>query len=101
MMSTEPREEDQSMNIVLRSGIMTNDDKGKQPEEDGWVYKAPEKGLGLDLARAKEKFMVAKKIFAEASTWGIQDKVQDTSVPIEVDHFAYYVFGDLHKTVTR
>jgi hypothetical protein len=34
--------------------------------------------------RAKETFMEAKKSFAKASTLGSQDKVQETSTPIEV-----------------
>jgi len=32
-MRSEPREEDLNVNIVLRSGITTGDDKGKQSEE--------------------------------------------------------------------
>lgn len=84
-MRAEPREEDQSMNIVLRSGITTGHDKGKQLEEDGWVCKALEKEVGFDLAHAKEMFMEDKKSFVEASTSGSQKKVQQTNVPIEVD----------------
>jgi hypothetical protein len=69
------------VNIVLRSGMMTGDDKGKQPEEkkvDG-SCKGPEKEVGFDLECVKETFMEAKKSFAEASTSGSQDKVQETS----------------------
>jgi len=33
MMRSEPCEEDSNANIVIRSGITTGDDKGKQPEE--------------------------------------------------------------------
>ena len=58
------------MNVVLRSGITTGDDKGKQPEEDGWVCKALEKEAGFDLACVRETFMKAKKSFVEASTLG-------------------------------
>lgn len=58
------------MNIVLRSGITTSDDKGKQSKEDGWVCKTPKKELGFDLAHTKETFMEAKKSFFEASTLG-------------------------------
>jgi len=43
MLSVEPREEDQNMNIMLRIKITTGDDKGKQLEEDGWVCKGPKK----------------------------------------------------------
>jgi len=92
MMRDEPREEDQSMDIVLRSRITTDDDKGKQPEEDGWVRKAPEKELGFDLNHVKEIFMEAKKSFTEASTLGSQDKMQDTNVLAEVDPFVLTTF---------
>jgi len=70
MMTYEPREEDQNVNIVFRSRITTSDDKGKQPEEDGWVHKTPKKEVGFDLRHAKETFMEAKKRFVEASTSG-------------------------------
>ena len=70
MMRVEPRKEDHSVNIVLRSGITTYEDKGKQLEEGGLVCKAPKREAGFDLARAKETFMEAKKSFVEASTSG-------------------------------
>lgn len=73
------------MNIVLRSGITTHDDKGKQLEEDEWVHKAPKKEVGFDLNCSKETFMEAKKSFPEASTSGSQDKMQETGTPAEVD----------------
>ena len=50
--------------------MMTGDDKGKKPEESGWVRKAPEKEVGFDLEHAKETFMEAEKIFTETSTSG-------------------------------
>jgi len=34
MMRDKPREEDLNVNIMLRSGINTGNDKGKQLEED-------------------------------------------------------------------
>ena len=37
MMRDEPREEDPNVNIVLRSEMITGDDKGKKPEESEWV----------------------------------------------------------------
>lgn len=43
MMGDEPQEEDESINLVLRIGMMTDTDKGKQPKEEGWVHKALEK----------------------------------------------------------
>lgn len=92
IMRFEPCEKDQNVNIVLTSGIKTGDDKGKQPEEDGWVHKAPEKEVGFDLEHAKETFMEAKKSFAEVSTSGSQNKVQEISAPIEVDPFVLTMF---------
>lgn len=73
------------MNILLRSRIMTGNDKGKQPEESGWVHRAPEKETGFDLEHAKEKFMEEKKSFTKASTSESQNKLLESSVPIEVD----------------
>jgi len=35
MMRAEPYEENQNINIVLRSGIKTGTDNGKKPEEEG------------------------------------------------------------------
>lgn len=64
--------------------MMTGDDKGKQPEEGGWVCKAPEKEVGFNLERAKETFMEGKKSFAEVSTSGSLNKLPNTSAPIEV-----------------
>ena len=61
-----PREEDQRINIVLRIGMKTDTNKGKQIEEDKWIHKSPKKEASFDLNRAKETFMEAKKNFAEA-----------------------------------
>jgi len=69
-MRAELHEEDSNLNIVLRSGIMTSDDKGKQPGEGGWVCKAPEKEFGFDMDHLKETFMEAKKSFVQASISG-------------------------------
>jgi len=77
---------------VLRSGITNDDDKGKQHEEDGWVHKALEKEVVFDLNCAKENFMEAKKIFAEAFTSGSQNKVEEMRVPTEVDHSILTMF---------
>lgn len=73
-MRDEPHEGDLNVNIVLRSGIATGDDKGKQPKDNTWVCKAPEKEAKFDLECARETFMEAKKSFIEASTSGIWDK---------------------------
>lgn len=70
MMRVKSREEDQSINILLRSGMTTIVDKGKQPQEEGWVRKSLEKEVGFGLDHAKETFMEAKKRFFEASTIG-------------------------------
>ena len=80
-MRTKPREEYQSVNIVLRSGIPTGDDKGKQPKESEWVWKAPENKVGFDLERMKETFMEVKKSFTKASNLGSQDKLFEEMDP--------------------
>jgi len=81
----EPCEEDQSINILLRSGITIGADKGNQPEEDGWVCKALEKEFDFDLNHTKETFVEARKSFVEASILGRQDKAQEPSATQEVD----------------
>lgn len=85
MMRAEPRQEDQNVNVVLRSEIKSGDDKGKQPEEDGWVHKGPKKEVGFHLECPKETFLEAKKSLAEASTSGSENKVQEISAPTKVD----------------
>jgi len=74
MMKVEPREEDPNVNMVLRSGATTGEDKGKQPEKDTCIRKAPIKQPEFDLERVKETFMEAKKSFAKASTSGSKDE---------------------------
>lgn len=37
MMKAEPREEDPNVNMMLRSGATTEEDKGKQLKEDAWL----------------------------------------------------------------
>lgn len=78
MMRVDPCDEDQSINIVI-SSMTTGTDKGKQPEEDGWVDKVPEKEYVFNLNCSKETFMEEKKSFAEASTLGSQEKTPETS----------------------
>ena len=73
-MRFEPCEEDPNVNIVLRSGIVIGDDKGKQLEESTWVRKSLTKEAEFDLERAWETFMEDKKSFADASTSGSKDK---------------------------
>ena len=69
-------EEDPNMNIVLRSGIITGDEKGKQLEDSTWVHKAPMKEPEFDLERAKETFMEARKSFVDASTSKRKDRLE-------------------------
>lgn len=73
-MRSELCEEEPNMNMMLRSGATTGEDKGKQPEEDTWVRKAPTKETKFDLEHARETFMEAKKSFAEVSTSRSNDK---------------------------
>ena len=67
MMRSEPRQEDPNVNMMLESGMTTGEDKGKWPEEDTWVHKAPTKEPEFDLEPTNETFMEAKKSFAKAS----------------------------------
>jgi len=73
-MRSELHEEDPSVNIVFRSGIMTRDDKGEQPEESTCVRKAPTKELEFDLECAKKTFIEAKESIINASTSGRKDR---------------------------
>ena len=100
-MRVEPCEEDQSVNIMLRSGMTTGDNKGKQPEEEGWVCKAPKKEASFDLKHTKETFMESKKSFTKASTSKGQDKVQETSVPTEVDPSVLTMFLETYIKLLR
>ena len=57
-----------AINVVTRSGAMTQmQNKEKQPDED-WVHKTPEKFPTFDVGREKETFMEAKKNFVDLST---------------------------------
>ena len=73
-MRSEPREEDPNVNILLRSGIATGDDKGKQLEDSTWVCKAPAKEAEFVFERARETFMEVKKSFIDASTSRSKDR---------------------------
>lgn len=81
MMRSESREEDPNINIVLRIGITTRDDKGKQPEDNTWVHKAPTKEVEFDLEHARETFMEANNSLTEASTSGNKDKPKQEMDP--------------------
>ena len=57
-----------TINVVTRSGAMTQvQNKGKQPDE-AWVHKTPEKIPTFDVGREKGTFMEAKKDFADPRT---------------------------------
>lgn len=81
MVRYDPREEDSNINIVLRSGIATGDDKGKQQEDSTWVQKAPKKKVEFDLECARETFMEVKKRFAKVSTSKSKNKPQHEMDP--------------------
>lgn len=76
MMRYEPCEEDPNVNMMLKSGMTTCNDKGKPLEESAWVHKAPTKEAEFDLEHMKETFMEAKKSFTEASTSGSKDQLE-------------------------
>lgn len=56
------------MNMVLRSGTNTGEDKEKQPGDNVWVRKTPTKASELYLGCTKEIDMEATKSFVEVST---------------------------------
>lgn len=87
MMRSEPREEDPNVNMMLKSGKTTGDDKGKQLEESAWVRKAPTKEPKFDLECTKEAFMEAKKSFTEASTSGSKDQLEPIMDPLMLTTF--------------
>ena len=87
MMRAEPHEEDLNINIVRWSGATTGEDKGKQPEEGEWVYKALENETQFDLECAKEIFMEVKKTFTEASTSESQGKTLEEMDPSMITKF--------------
>jgi len=60
-MRSKLREKYPNINIVLRSGIATRDDKGKLLEDNVSVCKVPAKEAEFDLEHACETFMEAKK----------------------------------------
>ena len=57
-----------AINVVTRSGAMTQvQNKEKQPDE-AWFRKTPEKIPAFDVGREKGTFMEAKKDFADLRT---------------------------------
>ena len=98
MMRSEQCKENPNVNMMLRSGVATGKDKGKQPEEDTWVCKAPTKELEFDLERAKEMFMEAKKSFAEASVLGSKDQPEPWMDPSMLTTFLETCMKLLHDS---
>ena len=96
MIRSKPREEDPNVNIMLRSGIATRDDKGKQLEDSTWVFKAWMKEPELDLEHAKETFMEARKSFTDASTSGSKDRPTP-----EMDPFMLTTFLEICMKLLR
>jgi len=80
-MRSEPHKEDPNVNMMLRSGIATGEDKGKKHEENKWVREAHTKQHEFNLEHAKETFMEAKKSFVEVSTPGSNDKPEPEMDP--------------------
>ena len=68
MVRAETCEEDPSVNVLTRSGVATNEDKGKQPATDVWICKTLENKEGFNLQRAKETFFEAWREFTKGST---------------------------------
>lgn len=75
MTMAESYEEDESINITLRSRMMTGTNKSKQFEQEGWVWKVLEKEVDFDLDHTKETFMESRKSFTEASAPWCKEKV--------------------------
>ena len=98
MMRSEPCEEDINVNIMLRSGFTTWDDKGKQPEESTWVCKAPTKELEFDLERTKETLMEAKGSFYIASTSGSKGRLEPEMDPLMLTMFLDTCMKLLHDS---
>lgn len=90
-MRDEPREEDKNVNVVLRRGILTVNDKGKQLEEDGCVCKAPKKEVDFDFAQMKETFRKPRRGFMrppprEARKWYKKLTCLERLIPMCLTH---------------
>ena len=110
MMRFKPRKEDPNVNMMLRSGITTCNDKGKQLEESAWVHEAPTKEPKFDLECTKETFMEAKKSFTETSTSGNKDQLEPGMDPSMLTTFLETCMkllrdnkaeNGLHELITR
>ena len=73
MMRSEPHEEDSNVNMMLRSGTTTGEDKGKLTKEDAGVR--------------KETCLKARKSFVEVSTPGSKDQLEPKKDPLMLTTF--------------
>jgi len=98
MMRSKPHEEDPNVNIVLRSGITTGGDKGKQLEDITSVHKALTKEAEFDLECTCKTFMEAKKSFIEACTSGSKDNPKQEMDPSMLTTFLETCMKLLHDS---
>jgi len=87
MMRFEQREKDPNVNLMLRSGAATGEDKGKLTEEGLGVCKTPTKKPEFNLECAKKTFMEAKKSFAEVSSSSGKDQPEPEIDPSMLSTF--------------
>ena len=79
------------MNMMLRSGTATGEDKEKLTEVDSGVRKTPTKQHEFDLEHAKRTFMEAKKSFAKVSTSSSEDQLKQEMDPSMLTTFSRHV----------
>ena len=86
-MRWEPHEDGPSVNIVTWSRIATEEDKGKQPEENVWVRKDLEKEARFDMNKVKETLMEEKRGFVDvgASTSRAQSTLTEKPAKISTE----------------
>lgn len=97
MMRSKLHEEDPNVNMVLRSGVTIEEDKGKQLEEDTWVRKASMKEPKCDLECTRETFLEAKKSFMKSSTSGSKDQPESEMDPFMLTTFLETCMKLLHE----
>ena len=57
-----------AINIVTRSGAMTQVQTTEKQSVEAWVHKTPENIPAFDVGREKETFLEAKRDFADSDT---------------------------------
>ena len=57
-----------AVNVVTRSGAMTQVQNKEKQLDEAWVCKTPEKILAFNVGREKETFLEDKRDFAETGT---------------------------------